>query len=186
MEPVTLHTERLELSAPTADDVDEIFAACQDETIQRYTTVPVPYRRSDAESFVELTAQWWAHGTETHWVIRQNGRLAGMIGIHHLVDEIGEIGFWVTPAFRGMGVLTEAGRVVADWAFSADGLHLKRLEWRAVVGNTPSARSARALGFRYEGVLRGAMASGRGHEHAWVAGLLPADDRTAQPWPILD
>ncbi|MGV9194959.1 GNAT family N-acetyltransferase [Microbacterium sp. MC2] len=186
MESVTLRTERLELSAPRPDDVDEIFAACQDASIQRYTTVPVPYRRSDAESFVALTARWWADGTEVHWAIRRGGRLAGMIGIHHIVDEIGEIGYWVTPDFRGAGVLTEAGRAVVDRAFSAAGLDLKRLEWRAVVGNTASAWSARALGFRYEGVLRGAMASGRGHEDAWVAGLLPADDRTPQPWSVLD
>ena len=53
MEPVTLRTPRFELFAPTGDDVDAIHAACQDADIQRYTTVPSPYPRSEAEAFVE-------------------------------------------------------------------------------------------------------------------------------------
>lgn len=185
MEPVTLRTARLELSAPAAADVDAIYAACQDPLIQRYTTVPAPYARSDAEGFVELAASWWASGSEATWAIRRDGSLAGMIGIHRLGKGDGEIGYWMAPAARGAGLLTEAARAVIDWAFAADSLALARLEWRAVVGNVGSARSARALGFRYEGLLRRALASARDREDAWVAGLLPDDDRAPQPWPVL-
>ncbi|GAA3897343.1 GNAT family N-acetyltransferase [Microbacterium invictum] len=185
MQPVTLHTERLELSVPTADDVDEIYTACQDPRIQQYTTVPVPYERTHAEGFIDLAAGWWDAGSETTWAIRHHGRLVGMIGVHHLGKGDGEIGYWMAPDARGAGILTEAARAVIDWAFAADGLGLARLEWRAVAGNTASARSARALGFRYEGLLRRSLVSHRGHEDGWVAGLLPEDDRIPQPWPVL-
>ena len=45
MDVVVLCTERCELSPPTDADVDEIFEACQDPAIQRYTTVPTPCLR---------------------------------------------------------------------------------------------------------------------------------------------
>lgn len=186
MEPVTLRTERLELSVPTAADADAIFEACQDELIQRYTMVPAPYERSHATGFVELAAQWWDAGTETTWAIRRGSDLVGMIGIHGLGRGHGELGYWVAPGSRGHGYVIEGARAVIDWAFAHDGLELARLEWRAVAGNVISGRVGRALGFRYEGLLRRGLVSRRGHEDGWIAGLLPEDDRTPQPWPVLD
>src|SRR5699024_791987 len=50
----TLHTPRLVLSAPTSEDVPAITAACQDAEIQRWTTIPSPYERRDAEGFIEI------------------------------------------------------------------------------------------------------------------------------------
>ena len=60
MDPVTLETDRLVLRAFTSADVDAVYEACQDEDIQFYTPVPVPYRRADAEKLVgeKLPAQW--------------------------------------------------------------------------------------------------------------------------------
>ncbi len=186
MQPVTLTTARLELSPPAEDDVDAIFAACQDADIQRYTTVPSPYERDHAVGFVAKTAQWWESGSETTWAIRRDGALAGMVGLHRLGRGDGELGYWMVPASRGAGLLTEAARAVIDWGLSPDGLGLARIEWRAVAGNIASARAARTLGFRYEGLLRGALVGGAGvRSDAWIAGLLPHDERTAQPWPVL-
>lgn len=49
----------------------------------------------------------------------------------------------------------------------------------------PSARAARALGFRYEGLQRQALTSPRGRDDGWMAALLPDDDRTPVDWPVL-
>jgi RimJ/RimL family protein N-acetyltransferase len=72
VEPVELHTERLVLSTPVAADIDAITAACQDPLIQRWTTVPSPYTRTDAENFVNafVTAGWQSATTRT-WAIRR-------------------------------------------------------------------------------------------------------------------
>lgn len=70
-----------------------------------------------------------------------------------------------------------------DWGFAERGL--ARIDWRAVAGNIPSARAARALGFRYEGLQRQALTSPRGRDDGWVAGLLATDDRTPVDWPVL-
>lgn len=184
MEPVTLWTARLELSPPRDSDVEAIFEACQDELIQRFTTVPSPYAKSHAEGFVAKAAEWWDAGTETTWAVRHDGTLAGMIGLHGLGKGSGELGYWMTPAARGRGLVGEAARAVIDWGFSPEGPGLARIEWRAVVGNPASHRVAQRLGFRYEGRLRSALVNGAGaRADGLVAGLLADDDRTPQPWP---
>ena len=186
MDPVTLHTARLTLSVPTTADVNAIFEACQDAGIQRYTTVPSPYERQHAEGFITFAQTRWAEGVEATWALRERGTLAGMVGLHGITfGGSGELGYWMAPSARGRGLLTEACRAVLDWGFDTSGAALQRIEWRAVVGNAASARVARALGFRYEGVLRRALANSFGREDGWIAGLLPGDDRMPQPWPVL-
>lgn len=187
MDPVSLHTERVVLSIPTGADIDAITAACQDPEVPRWTTVPSPYTRQHAADFVDLVAGWWADGVETVWAIRKGGVLAGMIGLHRITAPSrggeAELGFWGVADFRGQGVMTEAARAVIDYAF--DDLGLVRITWRAVVGNLPSARTARALGFRYEGTLRQGLSNPRGRDDGWIAGLLASDDRVPVEWPVL-
>jgi RimJ/RimL family protein N-acetyltransferase len=72
---------------------------------------------------------------------------------------------------------------VIDVAFGE--LDLVRIQWRATVGNIASARTARALGFRYEGMLRQGLTDPRGRHDGWIAALLREDDRTPQEWPML-
>lgn len=187
MAPVTLRTARLELSAPTAADVDAITAAAQDPEVPRWTTLPSPYAQSDAEDFVTKVAQWWEAETQLNWAIRASDRWLGMIGLH-AVQRGGhaEIGYWMAAPARGSGYLTEAARAVIDYAFDPSGVDLQRIAWRAVVGNIPSARSARALGFHYEGLVRQGLTGPRGRDDGWIAGLLRTDDRMPQPWPFLE
>ncbi len=187
MESVVLTTERLVLRAPTEADIDAITDACQDPEIPRWTTVPSPYGREDAAEFVRMVAAQWDTGSEVVWGMYADGELVGMIGLHNMTEHFtgatAELGYWVTEAARGKGYLAEAGRAVVDWGFV--GLRLVRMRWQAVAGNVPSARAARALGFRYEGLQRQALTGPRGRDDGWMAGLLPSDDRTPVDWPIL-
>lgn len=185
MEPVVLRGSRVELSVPIEADIDAIYAACQDADIPRYTTVPSPYRREDAEEFIAKVATAWAREADRTWAIRQNDRLVGIIGLYRVGNGAGELGYWMAKEARGQGLLTEAAQAVIDWGFATDGPALERIEWRAVVGNTASAHSAQRLGFRYEGMLRLGLHSPRGRDDGWIAGLLSTDDRTPQPWPPL-
>ena len=75
MEPVTLTTERLVLHPPTETDIDAIVRACQDPEIPRYTPVPSPYGREDAEGYVKLIGEWWAEGSQTIWCAYRDGEL---------------------------------------------------------------------------------------------------------------
>ena len=82
MAPVTLRTARLVLSIPTDADVDAITEAAQDPEVPRWTTLPSPYARRDAEQFIAIAAQWWDAETELTWGIRVDDRWVGMIGLH--------------------------------------------------------------------------------------------------------
>ncbi|REJ08220.1 N-acetyltransferase [Microbacterium bovistercoris] len=187
MEPVALRTDRLVLSIPTEADVDAITSACQDPEVPRWTPIPSPYSRADAETFVERVARWWDEGAETVWAVRLDGVLAGMVGLHQIVGHAtggyAELGYWSVARFRGRGIMTEAARAVVDWGFEE--LGLVRIGWRATVGNIPSARTARTLGFRYEGMLRQGLTGPRGRDDGWLAALLVSDDRTPVAWPVL-
>ncbi|MCX7520959.1 GNAT family protein [Microbacterium sp. STN6] len=280
-----LRSSRLALSAPTLDDVAAITAECQDEAIQRWTTVPSPYTRADAEGFVrEVATPGWEQGTSCTWGIRMGGPLAlgasrqagdagsagassgsrgagagssgagagssgagagspgaeagspgagagffesnsvqvgplvGMIGLDNITDGAAEIGFWLAPGARGLGVMSEAVGLVCSWAFAepgpgrrldhapglqngqglrdgqglgsgqglgnGQGLGLRRIEWRAFVGNTASAGVARRAGFRFEGMHRLAGVQRGIRLDDWSAALLATDPRTPVPgWP---
>jgi len=184
MQTIVLRTARLQLAPPTPDDAEAITAAAQDPEVPRWTTLPSPYTLRDAQEFIERSATWWDDGTQLNWAIRRDGEWVGMIGLAHLEQGgAAEIGYWMAADARGQGLLTEAARSVIDVAFGS--LRLVRIEWRAVVGNIASARAARSLGFRYEGMLRQALSDPRGRHDGWIAGLLRDDDRTPQDWPIL-
>ncbi len=192
MEPFPLVNEHVHLSAPTAADVDRVTEVCQDAEVQRWTTVPSPYTRADAESFVTgFVRRGWETGSDLTWAVRPAddpaGPLQGMVGIAVADgggERTGEIGFWAAPEARGRGLVTEAARIVADLGLDPEGLGLVRVQWLGYVGNWPSRRVAWKLGFRFEGTLR-RFADQRGvRRDAWVASLLPGDPREpAAPWP---
>jgi RimJ/RimL family protein N-acetyltransferase len=187
--PVDLTTRRLLLRAPDEALIDAITEACADEAITRYTTVPSPYTRADAEGFVcDYVRSAWDTGTGCVWAIRSAiipGLLLGMIGLEGIADGSAELGFWLAPAARGHGYVDEAVAPVLAFGFSAEGLGLQRVQWQAVPGNLPSAAIARRAGFRYEGLRRlGGVHRGTRID-LWVAGLLATDPRSPhdEGWP---
>lgn len=188
-EPVVLRTTRLELSVPVADDVDAITAACQDPAIQRWTTVPSPYTRENAENFVNsYVTAGWAAGTARTWAIHRRHvddlELVGMVGLEGIHDGAGEIGYWLAPAARGEGLMLEAIAAVIDYGFSPDGAALERIVWRALAGNVPSASVARRAGFRFEGTRRLGAVDRTGRADEWTAAILTTDHRSpADGWP---
>jgi RimJ/RimL family protein N-acetyltransferase len=110
--------------------------------------------------------------------------LVGMIGVEGVRDGAGEIGFWLAPEGRGLGIMTEAVSAVLDYAFDPDGADLQRVQWRAYRGNLPSARVARLAGFHFEGTRRLGAAGRDGREDEWTAAILATDPRSpADGWP---
>ncbi|MBP0454294.1 GNAT family N-acetyltransferase [Kitasatospora sp. RG8] len=176
--PDTLGTERLILRAPQESDVDAIFEACQDAEIQRWTVVPSPYRREDAEFFVnDLAPDGRRTGDNLVWCVfeRGTGALVGSQGLVRCPGRPGtaEVGWWAVKEFRGRGYTVEAAREVARYGLTE--LGMRRLEWVAYVGNEGSRAVAEKVGFRFEGTLR-SFAEQRGEfRDSWVAGLLAID-----------
>ncbi len=177
MQPFELRGGGILLAMPTADDVDAINELCQDAEIQRWTTTPVPYRRSHAEEFVRLVEQGWANGSELTWAIRnpEDRSVLGMIGLNVDHHGSGEIGYWLAEEGRGRGLMTTAVRLVAEFAFAPEGLGLQRMLWSAYVGNWASRRVAWRLGFRFEGTVRAHLLQRGRRRDAWLATLVAGD-----------
>ncbi|MCW4459437.1 GNAT family N-acetyltransferase [Microbacterium sp. MPKO10] len=180
-----LTTSRLLLRCPALDDVDAITAACQDPEIQRRVPVPVPYRREHAVAYVmSFCEDGWRSGERFTWALDADGTFAGVVGLDAVAHGSANLGFWLAPDQRGHGYLSEAVTAVLDYAFGT--LNLERVEWRCYAGNRGSARVAQRTGFRFEGVRRSASMGRTGREDDWVGSILATDDRTPQPWPLLD
>lgn len=175
------------LDVPVPADIDRITECCQDTAVQEWTTVPTPYARADAESFVTgFVRTGWARGTDLTWAIRteHGGRVDGMIGLAIQPVRSAEVGYWLAPSARGRGLMARALDLVVDHAFDPGGLALDRLTWIAYLGNWPSRRAAWRQGFRVEGTVRGHAVQRGARRDAWLGTLL-ADDprRPAEPWP---
>lgn len=179
MEPTTLTTDRLVLRPFAPSDEDEVYAACQDPDIQRWTMVPSPYERAHARAFVgELVPAGWRDDTAYSFAVRlgPDGPLVAAVGVH-VHDTFGthsyEIGYWAAKEHRGQGFMAEAVTAVARWAFT--GVGAVRLEWRAEVGNTGSRVLAQKVGFRIEGLLRAGLIKNGTARDCWIGALLPSD-----------
>jgi RimJ/RimL family protein N-acetyltransferase len=190
---LSLSTARLVLREFRDDDIDAITEACQDELIQRNTTVPSPYTRGEAVKFVReacpdgrragkdvVFGVFVAGGAEeVDARLAQRGGLVGAVGMHRIghlgapCGGNGELGYWAASWARGHGYVAEAAAAVCRWGF-AD-LGLTRIEWYALAGNEDSWAVARRCGFVREGTLRSWLVH-RGVRHdAWAGSLLPGE-----------
>jgi RimJ/RimL family protein N-acetyltransferase len=179
VDPVEITAGRLHLRPWRAGDEDAVLDACTDPETQRWTQVPVPYSRADAEAFVrQYVPQAWADEAELCWAVCDSttGEPLASVGLHAPHPEgVREVGFWCRPSARGSGVVSDAVQVVARWAFAE--LGLVRLEWAAEVGNAASLRVAEKAGFGYEGPRRASLRQRDGSpaRDGWWAARLPTD-----------
>lgn len=180
MEPITLRTDRLLLRPFAAQDVAAVAAACDDPDIQRFVPVPEPYPLQDAEEFVHVTspAGWRDDTAYNFGVFTHGGELVGSMGLTRLAhlrtaERQAELGFWTARDRRRKGYTAEAGRAVADWAFTS--LGVERLEWVAQVENAGSRAVALRIGFVEEGIQRARIVHRGTRRDARVAALLPSD-----------
>ena len=180
-----LRTPRLLLRPWREADIPAILAICQDPEIQRWTTVPSPYRLEHAQWFVrEFTPKGFTSGDEATFgvFVAETGEIAAAVGLGGLTRHgagrgvrTAEIGYWANPATRGRGYVTEAVREVIRWGFAE--LGVQRVFWQACDGNDASRRVIEKLGFTMVGLQRNS------HEHRgqlvgmWLADILPGELR---------
>ncbi|ASF10246.2 putative acetyltransferase [Nocardia brasiliensis NBRC 14402] len=174
------------LSIPTSEDIDAITECCQHPSIGEWVTIPVPYTRENAKTFIEdIVGPGWA-GKSPTWAVREraDGPVVGMIGLGERDESSAEIGYWLAPRVRSRGLMSQSVALVCDYGFRPDRLALQRISWRAFVGNYPSAAVVRRTGFRYEGLSRlGSLQRGRRRDH-WLAARLNTDPAgPVADWP---
>ena len=123
-------------------DAEWITRACQDEEVQRWTKVPRPYTREHAESFIENK-----NGELAAWAIidSRSQEPVGMIGIHHVINGVASIGYWVAPWGRKSGAASTALRIIPTLARRIGKAHT--LHATIAETNIASRRTAERAGF---------------------------------------
>lgn len=164
------------LRAHGPEDVEAAREQSVDPQSRRWTTVPVPYERADAEFFVtELMPRGWAENTEWGFALEAEGRYGGTISLRNLGDRRAELGYGAHPRLRGKGYVERGLRLLLEWGFAA--MDLRTVIWWAHVGNWPSRRVAWRLGFSFEGTVRDWQPQRGELRTAWVGTLLRDDPR---------
>ena len=125
-----------------SSDAEWITRACQDKEVQRWTKVPRPYTSEHAESFIKNK-----NGELAAWAIidSRSQEPVGMIGIHHVINGVASIGYWVAPWGRKSGAASTALRIIPTLARRIGKAHT--LQATIAETNTASRRTAERAGF---------------------------------------
>ncbi|MCO1599498.1 GNAT family N-acetyltransferase [Micromonospora sp. RHAY321] len=172
----TARSGELRLRPMEEQDLDAVVETCRDPETIRWTTVPDPYERADAQWYQGFSQEAWARGDDACFVIADpDDRYAGSIDLRLSPADplLADVGFMTAPAARGRGYMPAALAALSAWGITT--LGLARIEWKANVGNTASRRAAEKAGFGFEGTARGGVQHRGERVDVWVAALLAKD-----------
>jgi RimJ/RimL family protein N-acetyltransferase len=140
-----LATSRLLLRPPRAGDAYVVADLINNPRIaHNLARVRSPYSLDDAHN--------WLNGLHASadpvFAITLNGKLIGVIGIEGERHE-GELGYWLSDPYWGMGYTREAATTIIEHAFATTGYEAIVAGYRH--GNEASRRILIGLGFRHTG-----------------------------------
>lgn len=147
--------------------------------VTRYETI------DDAHEFMNRMRAAWLLREDFNagvWDAR-DGRFVGAIGLHPRDWAVPafEIGYWLRSDATGRGYITEAVKLLTDFAFASCGA--KRVFIQCDARNQRSAAVPRRLGFIHEATLRNtAIAYDGALRSTLIFALTPEDPR----WPERD
>jgi len=155
--PPELTDGRIRVRPWRIEDVDWLTTAGQDPDVQRWTRLPTPYTRADAEHFVgEVAPRAWDRGEALHAAVtdESTGDGLGAVGLVLLAGEptVAEAGYYTAAHRRRRGVAAAALDLLVEWTFTRTGV--VRVELHVDPRNAASAAVAARCGFVLEGVLR--------------------------------
>lgn len=172
----TLHTARLILRPLQLADAEAIQQQFAHWDVVRYLNarVPWPYPVDGALSFLRGSAlPAMARGEAWHWSIRLQDAPEQLIGSVSLMNETdNHRGFWLGPAWRGHGYMSEACAAVTEFWFEVLDRDLMRVPKAAP--NLASRRISERSGMRLVG----------SDEDDFVCGRLPRElwEITREEW----
>lgn len=114
---------------------------------------PHPYTLADGEAFIRMAA---ALTPRTFFAIAVDGQAVGGIGytLHDDVERVSaEIGYWLSAALWGKGMMTQALAAVTDYAFERHP-ELRRVYAVPYAWSGASIRVLEKVGYRLEGRMR--------------------------------
>ncbi len=153
-------TSDILLSSLRIPDLDDLVYHINDPVLYENTlTVPYPYRREHAESYLtHISTFEEKEGVQKDWVIRYQDKVIGGVGVLYnfgLHSHKSEIGYWLSREYRGTGIMTQALGSFVSHLFAST--NLIRIEANVFIGNYGSARVLEKNAFTLEGTIRAAF-----------------------------
>lgn len=150
-------SHEIRLRRLTLTDKKVIAKLCNNKKIWNNLTdrIPFPYLEKDAEEFIHITLKEVPQHT---FGIIYKGDLVGVIGLIRQKDVYrlsAELGYWIGEPYWGLGIATQAVRLIKDYAFER--LGLIRLFSAVFDFNKASQRVLEKAGFKLDCILEKAV-----------------------------
>ena len=182
----TLETRRLILRRFREEDAEDMYRNwASDPEVTRFLTWPA---HTGPEVSLAVLKSWiprYEDGGFFNWAVewKENGSAIGNISVVKLNEaaEAADLGYCLSRAFWGRGIMPEALRAVIGYLFDEAGLN--RIAACHDVNNPKSGRVMEKAGMRKEGILRGAGRNNQGIcDEVWHA-VLRSDREPARRAP---
>lgn len=151
-----IDTPRLILRPILPADAAALLAIFSDHDVMQYWNTAAWTSLADATAFIEHSNAAMRNNTALTLGIydKDSAVLLGKILLfrYDKQSKRAELGFGLSKACWGKGIVAEAGTALLQYAFST--LGLRRIEAEIDPANTASAKALKRLGFTQEGLLR--------------------------------
>ena len=146
-----IETERLLLREITLDDKEELFKLHSHPAVQKYTGEPVVETIEEIDKAIRARINDYEKYGFGRWAtfLKDGMHFVGWAGLAYLpeFDEI-DLGYRFLPEYWGLGIATEASRVILTYGF--DTLNLKKIIAIAMKENKASIRVMEKVGMEFD------------------------------------
>ncbi len=156
-----IFTERLHLTAFSADDKDNVFAYANNPKVAANVTWDAHKSPDDSLAFINWISTALSMGSEKACVIwalreRHSKRAIGSFSFAKYSEIAGQIDYALGVDHWNKGLTTEAAKAVTAWAY-ATFPKLNRIQAKCLVDNIGSRRVMEKVGMKFEGITRAGM-----------------------------
>ncbi len=154
-----IHSPRLRLLALTLDQLKQYLHSPHDLAVELGFALAQVDPAGPVQRAINIKISKMAqaprsdHLWYTYWliVLHQAPYGAGLIGFKGIPNPLGEaeIGYGIEPAYQGKGYMTEAARLLVEWAFQSGRCQAVLAE--TLPDNLPSQRVLQKVGMRQYG-----------------------------------
>ena len=152
-----IETDRLILRRFRSEDAEDMYANwASDPEVTRFLTWPT---HSSVDVTKAILSDWiprYEDGGYFNWAMeyKDTGKVIGNISVVKLIESIdaAEMGYCMSRAYWGQGLMPEALRAVMDYLFDVVGLN--RVAACHDANNPKSGRVMEKAGMKLEGILR--------------------------------
>ncbi len=139
------------------EDAADLFALTESNRAYLHRWLPWldgSRRIEDTRTFIVCAVERRRAGRGSVWAIEQAGALCGVAGFNGIEpsNRLCEIGYWLSEAHQGHGIVTRSISRLIRHAF--EDLNLNRITIPIAVENKQNRAVPERLGFHIEGVLR--------------------------------